>query len=428
MTAPAERAAFQPVTVSERIVSVDIVRGFALWGVLLINMMNFGALIPGRWSEPINQFAFWAQRFFFEQKSWRLFSLLFGLGFALQTIRASDRGARFLPVYVRRLALLLGFGFLNWLFYFGDILTAYAVLGFVLLIFRRWSPRWILVLAALLLLVDPIDSAIRTEIPSDPEVAAEVARIARPEKVAGVDYAEYARREAMTGSVFAYWGVQARDFGRHADPRGEWEGDESWLLFFAMFLLGLYAGKHRIFHDFERNRVLIRRTFFWGLPLGLLAMYHDWIFRDFVSAPLPPALRFAKQAVWAYGATALSLSYAAGLVLLAQKPRWKRILSPLGAMGRTALTVYLAQSIIFTTLFYGYGFGQNGRVGSAGIFGYAALIYAAQLAICVWWVRRFRFGPAEWLWRTLTYLRLQPMRLPRSETAGAKATAEGVGA
>ncbi|CAN5337997.1 DUF418 domain-containing protein [soil metagenome] len=347
MTAPATRAALGPVTVSERIVSVDIVRGFALWGVLLINMMNFGALIPDRWPEPIDQFAFWAQRFFFEMKSWRLFSFLFGFGFALQMIRASDRGARFLPMYVRRLLLLLGFGFFNWLFYFGDILTAYALLGFVLLAFRRWSPRWILVVAALLLLVDPIDSAIRPEIPSDPEVAAQVARA---ENVAGTDYREERWREAMTGPVFAHWGVQARHFGLIADPRGQWEGDESWLLFFSMFLLGLYAGKRRIFQDSERHRVLIRRIFLWGLPLGLLAMTSDWIFRDFVSAPLPPALRFAKEAVWAYGATALSLSYAAGLVLLAQRPRWNRILSPLGAMGRTALTVYLAQSIIFTTL------------------------------------------------------------------------------
>ncbi len=427
MTAPAERAALGSVTVSERIVSVDIVRGFALWGVLLINMMNFGALFSDRWPEPIDQFAYWVQRFFFEQKSWRLFSFLFGFGFALQMMRASDRGARFLPVYVRRLALLLGFGFFNFLFYFGDILTVYAILGFVLLVFRRWSPRWILVLAALLFLVHPIDTAIRPEIPSDPEVAAEVARVARAEQVAWNDFFGERGREAMTGPVFAHWGVQARHFWRHADLR-EWEGDESRLLFFTMFLLGLYAGKRRIFQDSERHRVLIRRIFLWGLPLGLLAMTSDWIFRDFVSAPLPPVLRFAKEAVWAYGATALSLSYAAGLVLLAQQPRWKRILSPLGAMGRTALTVYLTQSIIFTTLFFGYGFGQNGRVGPAGVFGYAALIYATQLAICVWWMKRFRFGPAEWLWRTLTYLKPQPMRLQRSETAGAKSQAKGVGA
>ena len=181
MTAAAGRPAGGPVALSERIVSVDIVRGFALWGVLLINMMNFGALNRGRWPAPIDQFAYWAQRFFFEQKSWRLFSFLFGLGFALLMMRASARGARFLPMYVRRLAILFGFGFLNYLFYFGDIVSAYAILGVGLLIFRRWSPRWILVVAALLLLVSPVVKSIDPLIagrpdPPDPEVAAEVAR------------------------------------------------------------------------------------------------------------------------------------------------------------------------------------------------------------------------------------------------------------
>ena len=116
MTAPAKKPAPGPVTTSERLTSVDIVRGFALWGVLLINMMNFGALDTDRWTGSLDRFAFWAQRFFFEQKSWRLFSLLFGFGFALQFLRASERGTRFLPLYVRRLALLLGFGFFSFLF------------------------------------------------------------------------------------------------------------------------------------------------------------------------------------------------------------------------------------------------------------------------------------------------------------------------
>src|SRR5690242_16836729 len=125
MTASTDRPALGPVTVSERLASVDIVRGFALWGVLLINMMNFGALDTDRWTGPLDRFAFWAQRFFFEQKSWRLFSLLFGFGFALQFVRASERGSRFLPMYIRRLIILLGFGFINFIFYSGDIIAEY---------------------------------------------------------------------------------------------------------------------------------------------------------------------------------------------------------------------------------------------------------------------------------------------------------------
>ncbi len=147
--------ALRPVGPRERIASVDVVRGFALWGVLLINMFNFGAWDPN-WTGALDQFAAWAAEFIFEQKSWTLFSFLFGFGFALQMIRAEERGVPLLPVYTRRLVLLFAFGVVNSLFYPGDILGRYAILGFVLVLFRRWSQRWLLVMAMLLLLVDPI--------------------------------------------------------------------------------------------------------------------------------------------------------------------------------------------------------------------------------------------------------------------------------
>lgn len=124
-------------------------------------------------------------------------------------------------------------------------------------------------------------------------------------------------------------------------------------------------------------------------------MTSDWIFRDFVTGPLSPVARFLREIIWAYGATALALSYAAGLLLLIQRPQWRRRLFPLAAMGRMALTVYVTQSIIFTTLFLDYGFDLQRRVSPAGVFGYAAAIYAAQLALCVWWMRRFQFGPSS---------------------------------
>ena len=98
-------------------------------------------------------------------------------------------------------------------------------------------------------------------------------------------------------------------------------------------------------------------------------------------------------------------------MLLAQDDRWKHLLSPLGAVGRLALSTYLVQTLMFTTLFYGYGFGQAPRIGPATVTLYAVVFFAVQVAACSWWASRFRFGPAEWLWRTLSYLQLQPMRL-----------------
>lgn len=430
MTTPADRRILGPIPAPQRITSVDVVRGFALWGVLLINMMNFGALIPGEWPDSIDRFAFWAQRFFFEQKSWRLFSFLFGLGFALQMLRASDRGAPFVRVYVRRLAVLSTFGFLHYLIYPGDILVPYAIVGFALLFFRDWSPRQILVLVALLFLTHAVVDWVWPQYGTTPPahrvnpIALVYLRAPDPTYRENIQRAsavsEHVRARAQR--VLEIWRARAKRFpSHHLDPRNHWRGSQSWLVYLAMFLLGLYAGKRRIFHDFHAHRALITRIFYYGLPLGILAMTADWIVRDFLTDLRPPISRFLRETIFGYGATALSLSYAAGLLLLIQRPQWRRRLFPLAAMGRLALTVYVTQSIIFTALFLDYGFDLQRRVAPAGVFAYAAVIYAVQLGISVWWVRRFRFGPLEWLWRMLTYARRQPMRLPPGETSGAGA-------
>jgi uncharacterized protein len=111
------------------------------------------------------------------------------------------------------------------------------------------------------------------------------------------------------------------------------------------------------------------------------------------------------------GPPALCFFYAAALTLLAQRERWKIRLAPLAAVGRMALTNYLFQSLVFTTIFNSYGLGLYGKVGPALILALAVLIFTLQIPLSVWWLRRFRFGPAEWLWRTLTYGKLQPMRV-----------------
>jgi uncharacterized protein len=153
-----------PTDPGKRIVAIDMVRGFALFGVLLVNMYNFGATSLV-WTAPIDQAAFSVMRFFFETKSWRLFSFLFGLGFALQLIRAEARGRRFWPTYFRRLAILFAIGMVHALFYDGDILMYYAMLGALLAAFQKVSPRWLLGLAIVLLAVFPVGGAPTTMSP-----------------------------------------------------------------------------------------------------------------------------------------------------------------------------------------------------------------------------------------------------------------------
>jgi uncharacterized protein len=99
-----------------------------------------------------------------------------------------------------------------------------------------------------------------------------------------------------------------------------------------------------------------------------------------------------------------------GLILLAQRPSWQTRLAPLASVGQMAITNYLLQTVICTTLFYGYGFGLYGTIGGAGGILLTVLIYSMQIPMSVWWLKRFRFGPVEWLWRTLTYGQRQPMK------------------
>ena len=144
-----------PIDPRQRIEAVDMVRGFALFGVLLVNMFNFGAYSI-IWNEPADEFAFSVMRFLFETKSWRLFSFLFGFGFALQMIRTEERGSIFTSVYLRRLIILYVIGMLHSMIYRGDILMQYAVLGVLLVPFRNAQPKLLVILGVGLLAVFPL--------------------------------------------------------------------------------------------------------------------------------------------------------------------------------------------------------------------------------------------------------------------------------
>ena len=352
-------------------------------------------------------------RIFFETKSFRLFSLLFGFGIAVQMLRAEQRQVAFLPFYLRRLLVLFVIGVGHTLLYDGDVLMLYAEFGLILLVFRRAPTRVFLVAGAILSTILPVERVV-TSLMEEPQ---NVAPIVAPLEVR-VEAARERNRERLqshpyaVGSIGDVMTVNARAIP--PNPVNE-------LSFLGMFLLGVYVGRRRILQDLEAHRPLIRRVRFWGLSVGLLGMSIERLLMLTVGyspgvAPGTTAVQqFIGDTCHDLGSAALCLGYAAVIVLLAQDDRWKRFLSPLGAVGRLALTTYLVQTLMFTTLFYGYAFGQAFRIGPAAVTMYAVLFFAVQMAACSWWIRRFRFGPAEWLWRTLSYLQLQPMRIqPRS--------------
>jgi len=400
-----------PVDPRQRIEAVDMVRGFALFGVLLVNMFNFGS--GGLfWNEPIDEFAWSVKRFFFETKSWRLFSFLFGLSFALQLLGAEERGSKFAPIYLRRLIILFVIGAMHALIYDGDILMLFAELGLVLVLFRKVPLKLLLVLSVGLLAVFPIGRVTtslleptQAALTTDYSVRLEEATAQIEEDRQTHVYAVGSMREVMADNAYL-----ENPFARPLGP-------ESSLARFAMFLLGLYVGRRRIFRDIPKHIQLIRRAFWWGLPIGLVSMGAERILNATTGyevwgeqqATLLPQL--FGDVLFVYGSTILALAYAAGITLLAQRDRGKRLLAPLGAAGRMALTVYLSGSLMFGTLFYGFAFGKAFWLGPAAVTGYAVLFFAIQIMFCVWWTKRFRFGPMEWLWRALTYLKFPSMRL-----------------
>jgi len=400
-----------PVDPLQRIEAVDMVRGFALFGVLLVNMFNFGS--GGLyWNEPIDEFAWSVKRFFFETKSWRLFSLLFGLGFALQLIRVTERGAKFASIYIRRLIILFMIGAGHAMIYDGDILMQYAQLGLLLMLFRNVPPKSLLILSVCLLALFPIGRAATSFL--EPTQISPTAEYPVRLEAAKVEMEEY--RTTHVHAVGSISEVMAEN-AYLENPLHRPLGPESSPAIFAMFLLGLYVGRRRIIHDIPQHMSLIRNVCRWGLAGGLVCMGAERalnattgyeVFGKQQATILP---QFIGDIIFTYGSTLLALGYAAGIILLAQHDRWNRLLDPLGAAGRVALTVYLSGSIMFGALFYGFAFGKAFYLGPAAVTGYAVLFFAIQILFAVYWTSRFRFGPVEWLWRALTYLSFPPMRL-----------------
>jgi uncharacterized protein len=354
-----------------------------------------------------------------EGKFYSLFSFLFGLGLALQTERLEARGAAFFGLYLRRLIVLFVIGIAHaYLLWAGDILHMYALLGFLLVLFRRCAPKTLLIWVAVFLLLPLLVNGVITGMIElsrfDPQAAAEVER--------GFAAQQQLMERLHESSLIAYGGGVFVDMllQRIEDVRFLHFG---FLFFlgphvFAMFLLGLYAGRRRILHGDDEHRPLLRRLLIGGFCIGV-PFSAAYVIAGSYSNPMRPSwIGLAALAVYVVGIPALSFAYASAIVLLIRSERWRRRFRPLAAVGRTALSNYLLQSLICTTLFYGYGLGLYAKIGPAVGILIVVAIYSIQVPLSNWYVKRFRFGPAEWLWRTLTYGKLQPMRAPRAEPHG----------
>jgi uncharacterized protein len=368
-------------------------------------MYNFGAC-SAEWAGWFDRISFTATHALIETKSWRLFSILFGFGFSLQLLKADTSGS--LWFYIRRLVILFFIGMVHALIYDGGILMSYAMLGIVLIAFRKVRQRTLLYLAFILLAIFPISNMIDSIQNPDPMDRSEA-------KVSSVGLAGERIAHPFLGTVF-----DVIEENKVSIPPLIWketDDAESHLAILAMFLFGLFIGRSGVFRNVREHLPLFRKVLIWGFGFGAATAIIECVlghylgYEVFREGTASVGVQLLGDTLFAYGTTSLSLAYAAGIVLLAQRSAWAPMLGLFENLGRMALTVYLSGTLMFTTLFYGYGFGQFNLIGPAGVFGYSMLLFALQMAFCAWWLKWFRYGPVEWVWRSLTYLKVQPLRV-----------------
>lgn len=379
-----------------RLAHVDGLRGFALLGILVVNITYLASAYHGTGLEDpgsdgvLSQGVRWVTTTLFETKFFLLFSFLFGYSFTLQIDSATRSGARFGPRFLRRLAGLFVLGALHAVLLFpGDILTLYALLGLALLAVRDLAPRTAVRAAVTVLVVTAL-------------AYAALALVVHQAGADGTIPAGTAERAAA--ATEALRGGPGEVIGAHLDQLP----DVIFLLVFlqapsafAAFLVGLAVGRRRALADPGGLLPLLRRLQWAGFTVGLaggLVYAHA-------------SLRHPETAyqVFALGldvltAPLLAAAYGATVLRLLDSRRGRQVLGALAPAGRMSLTNYLGQSLVCALLFTGYGAGLVGRVAPAGVLAIALALFAVQLAVSRWWLRGHAYGPLEWLLRAWTVL------------------------
>ncbi len=406
MTFPAAAA---PTVDRDRLPVIDILRGFALLGIFLMNIEFFTRTLQS-YSGGVTPSEGWDYAFGLaiyvavQGKFWVLFALLFGMGFALMRERAQKSGRPFFGLYLRRTLLLALFGALHIAFvWVGDILLAYAITALLLMMFAwlRGTAAWIvggglyLLMAGLWLLFGVVLMVM-------PESMAASVRAEMLNLVAEAERAAAVYRE---GGFLEITGQRLSDFHTLATQT---------LLFqiptiLGVFLIGRWLVDTGRLVDPAANRGFFVNLAAAGVLVGALGVAGSLSFGvefDLVNG-------FAESTVASglmlLGSLPLALGYLAIVVLLATGPL-RAPFALLAPAGRMALTNYLLQSIVGTSIFYGYGLGLWGEIGRSGQVAIVLAVFAGQVAFSHWWLARYRFGPMEWLWRAGTYLQWPPMR------------------
>lgn len=399
-----------PVTPTQRIKSLDVLRGFAVLGILIMNIQSF-SMIGAAYLNPtaygdltgVNWWVWLLSHIFTDQKFMTIFSILFGAGILLFTerIEASQRSPR--SLHYRRIMWLLLIGAIHgYLFWQGDILFSYALCGLLVYLFRKLRPTRLFVIGLIVISVasllylffgwtikfwprESYEMNLQWWQPSQDTVTKELTMLR------GDFASQLAYRIPMTfmfqTMIFLIW--------------NGWRVGGLMLVGMALYKWGFLSAQR------SGKMYVIAALIGYGIGIPVVAcgVQHN------IDAGW--TMDFSMFFGWQYnywGSLFISAGHIAVVMLIMQSKLFQRMKNYLAAVGRTAFTNYLAQTFICTTIFYGHGFGLFGSVDRIHQLIIVAAIWLVQIPISVIWLKYFRFGPFEWLWRTLTYWKIQPMR------------------
>jgi uncharacterized protein len=401
------------VTGAERIVSIDVLRGVALLGILVMNVQSF-AMIEAAYMNPTAygdlagaDFVVWLlSHVFADQKFMTIFSMLFGAGILLMAERAEDRGRRSAPAHYRRMGWLILFGLLHaYLLWYGDILYFYGMCGFVVYLFRRLRPTWLIVLG---LLAVAVPSLLFTFFGWTMQFWADEQLVEMARDWAPPPDAIEKQLEIYRGGWLDQMELRAPSAGTFQTfiflIWGAWRAGGLMLVGMALYKLGVFGARlSRLAY-----LILVGAGVVAGIPLVLLGVY-----RNFAAGWSVEYSQFYGSQFNYWASLLVSAGWVGAVMLVCKRGALPWLTDRLAAVGQTAFSNYILHSVVCTTVFYGHGLGLFGRVDRVAQAGIVLGIWVLQLIVSPLWLRRFRFGPLEWLWRSLTYWRLQPLRRER---------------
>jgi len=394
-----------------RITIIDALRGLALAGILICHMTEnyIGSMSPQSFTDAvhlgiIDNIVDGVVFFFLRGKFIALFSFLFGLSFFIQMDNAAKKGKPYGVRFLWRLLILLGIGYLHSLFYRGDILTIYAFLGIFLIPFYKLNNKWLLLWSAVLFF-GLGRYLIYFFIGTDSMWGGSIAMDANAQWV--IDYYNVLK-EGGIWEVFKANSVQGHlhkaDFQFGVFGRGYFT--------FAFFIVGLFVGRKGYLKNYKNSQGFIKNILIWSsiilvLSFGILAAAFSQVNPD---DGLNSWYAMVGLTAMDIGNTAMTFLWIALFIVLYKKTKPEKWLSKLAPYGRMALTNYILQSLISTFLLYGWGLGLIGELRQLYTFIIALVFIALQVWLSKLWLTHFNYGPLEWLWRSLTFFRVFPLK------------------